>query len=104
MVAGGDLTGALEMLDQAEARYLPGFFLRCSRLLPRGRESGSVWATSPARGTWAAEHRKADAESDSYLDQYNALTEVRLLLAGTSCRGCGWRVRRSSDGPDRPGP
>ena len=31
--------------------------------------------------TWAAEHRTADADGDSYLDQYNALTEVRLLLA-----------------------
>ncbi len=81
MVAGGDLTGALEMLDQAEARYLPGFF---PEVQPIAASRARIWISLgdlASTRTWAAEHRRADADGDSYLDQYNALTEVRLLLA-----------------------
>ncbi len=81
LVAGGDLDGAVGMLDQAEPLYLPGYFpdvrpipaMRARIHIAQGRlEDAAVWARDHAVG--------AD-DPAGYLAEYDQLTMARLLLA-----------------------
>ncbi len=80
--AHGDLDGAVEMLDQAEAVYLPGFFpdvapiaaARARVRIAQGRlDDASEWA----RGV---------SDERSYLNEYNRLTLARLEIASGDAR------------------
>jgi LuxR family maltose regulon positive regulatory protein len=76
--AGGDHAGAALLLDQAAARYRPGFYpdLRpIAAMKARVRIAGGDLA---AAASWAQEH--ASDETD-YLHEYEHLTHARLLLA-----------------------
>jgi LuxR family maltose regulon positive regulatory protein len=80
--ARGDFDGAVEMLDQAEAVYLPGFFpdvapiaaARARVRIAQGRlDDASEWA----RGV---------SDERSYLNEYNRLTLARLEIARGDAR------------------
>jgi LuxR family maltose regulon positive regulatory protein len=81
--ARGDLDGAAELLDQAEAVYLPGFFpdvrpihaLRARIRIAQGRLDEAA--------DWAREHT---AGEPSYLTECTQLTLARLLIARGSIR------------------
>jgi LuxR family maltose regulon positive regulatory protein len=79
--AGGDLDGAIAMLDQAEPLFLPGYFpdvrpIAASRArvwIAQGRLS-DAWA-------WARERGVAPTEAPTFLAEYDLLTLARLLIA-----------------------
>ena len=79
--AGGDLDGAVAMLDAAEPLYLPGYFpdlrpipaLRARLRIAQGR-------LDDARA-WAIEHPVRLDASSSYLATFDQLTLARLLVA-----------------------
>ena len=79
--AHGDLDAAADLLEQAQALYLPGFFpdvrpipaLRARIDIARGR-------LDLARD-WAREHGVTAADDLSYLAECNHLTLARLLIA-----------------------
>jgi ATP/maltotriose-dependent transcriptional regulator MalT len=79
--AQGDLDAAADILEQAEALYLPGFFPDV-RPIPAVRARVDI-----ARGrldlarTWAREHGVTAMDDLSYLAEYNHLTLARLLIA-----------------------
>lgn len=81
LVSEGDRDGAVAMFDEAEQRYLPGFFPDV-RPIPAAR--ARVWI---AQGNltrarrWARQHRAAALDPNSYLDEYNQLTLARLWVA-----------------------
>jgi LuxR family maltose regulon positive regulatory protein len=79
--AEGDLESAVERLDRAESRYLPGFFpdvqpipAQRARLRIRQGRLLDAWE-------WARDHAVPQVDDPSYLDEYDQLTLVRLLLA-----------------------
>lgn len=81
LASTGDLDGALAMLDEAERRYLPGFFpdvqplpARRARILLRLRR------IDDAR-SWAAERGIELNGTTAYRSEYDRLTLARLLLA-----------------------
>ena len=79
--AQGDLDAAADLLEQAQALHLPGFFpdvrpipaLRARIDIARGR-------LDLARN-WAREHGVTTADDPSYLAECNHLTLARLLIA-----------------------
>ena len=79
--AHGDLDGAVRMLDEAEALYLPGFFpdvrpipaLRARVRIAQGRLA-DAW-------DWAHEHHVTSADPPAFLAEFNQLTLARLLIA-----------------------
>lgn len=79
--ARGDLDGAVELLDHAQALYLPGFFPDV-RPIPAIRARVDI-----ARGrleladAWAREHGVATDGEPPYLAECNHLTLVRLMVA-----------------------
>ena len=84
--ARGDLDGAVELLDQAEAVYLPGFFpdvrpIAAARARVRIAQGNLDEASDWARGV---------SDDVSYLNEYNQLTLARLLIArGDACSAVG---------------
>ncbi|MGY4769112.1 tetratricopeptide repeat protein [Kribbella sp. CWNU-51] len=79
--ARGDLDGALDMLEQAEPLYLPGYFPNV-RPIPAAKARLRI-----ARGQladawdWAREHRVAVTDEPAYLAEFDQLTLARLLTA-----------------------
>src|SRR6266487_4221579 len=79
--ARGDLDGAVRMLDDAEALYLPGFFpdvrpipaLRARVRIAQGRLA-DAW-------DWAREHHVTAADPPAFLAEFNQLTLARLLIS-----------------------
>ena len=79
--AQGDLEGAVELLGQAEPLYLPGFFpdlrpipAQRARVRIAQRRLADAWE-------WARDHQVQQVVDSSFLDEYDQLTLVRLLLA-----------------------
>jgi LuxR family maltose regulon positive regulatory protein len=84
--AGGDLTGAIGMLDQAEPLFLPGYFPNV-RPIPAVR--ARVWIAQgrlDAARAWARERGVAATDPPSYLAEYDQLTLARLLIAQGDAR------------------
>jgi LuxR family maltose regulon positive regulatory protein len=84
--AGGDLDGAVAMLDRAEPLFLPGYFpdvrpIAASRARVRIRQ-GRV---EDARA-WARERGVAPTDPPVYLAEYDQLTLARLLIAEGDAR------------------
>lgn len=79
--AQGDLDGAVRMLDDAQARYLPGFFpdvrpipaMQARIRIAQGRLADAE--------DWAREHRVTVADVPGYLTEFEQLTLARLLIA-----------------------
>ncbi|HET6987384.1 MAG TPA: LuxR C-terminal-related transcriptional regulator, partial [Kribbella sp.] len=79
--ARGELDGALDMLEQAEPLYLPGFFPNV-RPIPavKARLRIARGELADASG-WAQEHRVTVADEPEYLAEFDQLTLARLLIA-----------------------
>ena len=79
--AGGDLDGAIAMLDQAEPLFLPGYF---PDVRPIAASRARVWIAQgrldDARA-WTRERGVAPTEAPSFLAEYDLLTLARLLIA-----------------------
>jgi LuxR family maltose regulon positive regulatory protein len=79
--AGGDLEGAIQLLNQAEQLYRPGFF-------PQVRPIATIKALIrieqgllPEAAEWACERGVAVTDEARYLSEFDHLTLVRLRLA-----------------------
>ncbi|WP_214404086.1 LuxR C-terminal-related transcriptional regulator [Pseudonocardia lacus] len=78
---GGDPDGAVDLLAQAQQRYLPGFLpdvrpipaLRARVLIAQGRLAEAA--------DWAAERGPTGDDDVRYLGEFDHLTVVRLLVA-----------------------
>ena len=79
--AGGDLDGAIAMLDQAEPLFLPGYF---PDVRPIAASRARVWIAQgrldDARA-WARERGAAATDAPTFLAEYDLLTLARLLIA-----------------------
>jgi LuxR family maltose regulon positive regulatory protein len=79
--ACGDLEGALAMLDRAEQTYVPGFF---PDVRPIPAQRARVWTAAGRHGDawgWVRDHGVRETQGPGFLDEYDQLTLVRLLLA-----------------------
>ena len=79
--AEGDRHEAVLLLDRAEQLYRPGFF---PDVRPIAAIRARVWISQGAlaqAATWAAGRRVATTDDASYLDEFDHLTLVRLLIA-----------------------
>ena len=79
--AEGDLDGALELLDEAERRYVGNF---SPDVRPVAAVRARVWIAQgklSAAWGWAREHGVAAADELSYLHEFEHATLARLLLA-----------------------
>ncbi len=79
--ADGDPQRALELLDQAEHLYRPGFF---PDVRPIAAMRARVWIAQGAlseAGDWARERGVAVTDDARYLSEFDHLTLVRLLIA-----------------------
>ena len=78
--ARGDLDGAVRMLDDAEAEYLPGFFPDV-RPIPASRARVRIAQGRLADAwDWAHEHHVTAADPPAFLAEFNQLTLARLLI------------------------
>ena len=79
--ARGDLDGALDLIEQAEPLYLPGYFpdvrpipaIKARLRIARGQ-------LADAEG-WARDKQVSVADEPAYLCEFNQLTLARLLIA-----------------------
>ena len=79
--AEGDHVSAIALLAQAQAEYRPGFFVEV-RPLPAVTARVLISAGKlPEARDWAADHNWSTPEVTDYLDEFDQLTYVRLLLA-----------------------
>jgi ATP/maltotriose-dependent transcriptional regulator MalT len=79
--AGGDLDGAIAMLDQAEPLFLPGYFPDVRPIAAtRARVRIFQGRLDDARA-WARERGVAATDPSTYLAEYDQLTLARLLIA-----------------------
>jgi LuxR family maltose regulon positive regulatory protein len=85
--AGGDVTGAIDLLDEAERRYVGDFF-------PEVRPVAAIRARARvARGDfraaldWAAARALSVDDDPEFLREYEHVTLARLLLAQSSAEG-----------------
>ena len=77
----GDLQRALELLDEADEHYRPGFY---PNVRPIAAMRARVWIAGgelDKAADWAADRGLAAADGPSYLTEYEHLTLARLLLA-----------------------
>ncbi len=79
--AEGDLDGALELLDEAERRYVRGFF-PIVRPIPAMKARIRIGQRRlPEAVEWSRERGLSAADDLSYLHEFEHLTLARLLLA-----------------------
>jgi LuxR family transcriptional regulator, maltose regulon positive regulatory protein len=79
--AGGDLEGAIAMLDRAEPLFLPGYFPDVRPIAAtRARVRIAQGRLDIARA-WARERGIASSDPPAYLAEYDQLTLARLLVA-----------------------
>jgi LuxR family maltose regulon positive regulatory protein len=79
--AEGDWVGAVELLDQAQSLYRPGFFVDI-RPIPAVKVRVLIGANQLHDAeVWAAGHEFSSTDARDYLIEYESLTYVRLLLA-----------------------
>ena len=79
--ARSDLDGALDMLEQAEPLYLPGFFPDMHPIAAAKARIRIAQGRLADASAWAREHGVAVADRSSYLGEFDQLTLVRLLIA-----------------------
>jgi LuxR family maltose regulon positive regulatory protein len=79
--ARGDLDAAVDLLEQAEPMYLPGFFPD-TRPIPAGIARLRIAQGKLAEAwDWAHQHAVPPDADPTYLAEFNLLTLARLLLA-----------------------
>lgn len=76
----GDLRGALELLDQAQAHYLPGFFPEVRPLPARRAQLLIDLGRLDEAREWATKGGLDRAPAPTYRSEYEQLTYARLLL------------------------
>jgi LuxR family maltose regulon positive regulatory protein len=79
--ADGDPEAAVQLLDQAEQLYRPGFF---PNVRPIATIKTRIWIEQgklPEAADWARERGVSVTDVASYLSEFDHLTLVRLLLA-----------------------
>jgi LuxR family maltose regulon positive regulatory protein len=79
--ADGDPEGAVQLLNQAEQLYRPGFF---PNVRPIATIKARIWIAQgklPEAADWARERKVSVTDDASYLSEFDHLTLVRLLLA-----------------------
>lgn len=79
--ARGDVGGALAMLDQAESRYLPGFYPGVRPLPAMAARLRIARGDLAGAALWARETGVAVDDPPSYLREFDQLTLARLVLA-----------------------
>ena len=106
LLAGGDLDGAVAMLDQAEPLFLPGYF---PDVRPIAASRARVWIAQgrldDARA-WARERGIAPTDAPTFLAEYDLLTLARLLIAEghtSEARGLLDRILDAAQAADRNG-
>jgi LuxR family maltose regulon positive regulatory protein len=79
--ARGDLDGALDLLEQSEPLYLPGYFPNV-RPIPAAKARLRIARGQLADASdWAREHRVTVTDEPTYLAEFDQLTLARLLIA-----------------------
>ena len=79
--AGGDLDGAVAMLDQAEPLFLPGYFPDIRPIAATRARVRIVQGRLDDARAWARERGVAPTDPATYLAEYDLLTLARLLIA-----------------------
>ena len=79
--AGGDLDGAIAMLDQAEPLFLPGYFPDVRPIAATRARVRILQGRLDDARAWARERGVAATDPPTYLAEYDQLTLARLLVA-----------------------
>lgn len=79
--ASGDLEGAVAMLDEAEPRYLPGYFPDVRPIAATRARAWIAQGRLEEARAWARERGVASEDSPTYLAEHDQLTLARLLVA-----------------------
>ncbi len=79
--AGGDLDGAVAMLDQAEPLFLPGYFPDIRPIAATRARVRIIQGRLDDARAWAHERGVAPTDPATYLAEYDQLTLARLLIA-----------------------
>lgn len=79
--ARGDLRGAADLLEQAAALYRPGFFPDVRPIPAQLARLHIAQGQLPQAHDWAEQTGLHRTSAGDYLDEFNQLTMVRLLLA-----------------------
>jgi LuxR family maltose regulon positive regulatory protein len=87
--AQGDFDGAMRMLDEASAHYLPGFFPDVQPIPAAQARIRIAQGRLAEAWDWAREHRVSARDPASFMTEFNQLTLARLLIAQQ--RGDGLR-------------
>jgi LuxR family maltose regulon positive regulatory protein len=91
--AQGHHETAVELLDQAESKYLRGFFPDV-RPIPAMRASLHIGqGLVDEAWDWATEHQVTTGTEPTYLNEFNLLTLARLLVATARSEGGSTEVR-----------
>jgi LuxR family maltose regulon positive regulatory protein len=91
--AESDHDGAIELLGEAERRYVPGFFPDV-RPIPAVKARIRIWqGRLPEAVEWSRERGLSAADDLSYLHEFEHLTLARLLLAEHRVHGGQAAVR-----------
>jgi ATP/maltotriose-dependent transcriptional regulator MalT len=81
LLAGGDLDGAVAMLDQAKPLFLPGYFPDVRPIATTRARVQIVQGRLDDARAWARERGIAPTNAPTFLAEYDLLTLVRLLIA-----------------------
>ncbi len=96
--AGGDLDGAIAMLDQAEPLFLPGYFPDVRPIASTRARARILQGRLDDARAWARERGIASTDPPTYLAEYDQLTLARLLVAEGDAREALGLVDRVLDG------
>jgi LuxR family maltose regulon positive regulatory protein len=84
--AEGDPEGAINLLDQAELLYRPGFFPEVRPIAAMKARIRVAQGKLPEAAGWARERGVSVADDARYLAEFDHLTLVRLLIAQQRAR------------------
>ena len=95
--AGGDLVGALDLLDEAERLYTSDFF---PEVQPIPAIRARVWLAQRRTGdalAWARERGLSPTDDLSYLHEYEHITLARALLAQHAAERAGPSIDEATE-------
>jgi LuxR family transcriptional regulator, maltose regulon positive regulatory protein len=84
--AGGDLDGAIAMLDRAEPLFLPGYFPDVRPIAATRARVRILQGRLDDARAWARERGVAPTDPPNYVAEYDQLTLARLLVAEGDAR------------------